>query len=99
MKLSPVEEPFRAKAQIVGSVFLLRPLDAAGLVGACRSQGIAVFGAEGFNIIGQKIQPSMEHSFDVGVDARDCYDATIEFLRSQCGGDLWFEVMVDALRQ
>ena len=98
MKLLDVEEAFRSRARIIGGVVLLKPADAIEMVASCREKGIAVFGAEGFYIIGEKIQPSMAHSFDLSDSAQNCYDATIAFLESQRSGDLWFEVMVDAAR-
>ena len=99
MKLPHEEEAFRSRARIVGGVVLLKPTDAIELVASCRDKDIAVFGAEGLFIIGDKIQPSMAHSFCLSDSAQNCYDATIAFLESQRSGDLWFEVMVDAALQ
>ena len=99
MKLPDVEEAFRSRARIVGGVVLLKPADAIELVASCKEKGIAVFGAEGFYIIGDKIQPSMAHSFSLSDSVQDCHETTIAFLESHRRGDLWFEVMIDAARQ
>lgn len=99
MKLSAVENRFRSKGRIFGSVFLLRPADAVDLVKASQQMQIAVFGAEGFFIMGNRIQPSMAHSMCVPDSEADPYGWTIDFLRSQVGSEAWFEVMVDAIRQ
>ena len=97
MKLPEVEELFRSRANIVGGVFLLKPRDAVELVRECKSKGIAVFGAEAFYVIGERIQPSMEHSIDIDTET-DPHETTISFLRSHIESELWFEVMVDAPR-
>ncbi len=98
MQLTAIEEAFRAKGNLIGSVLLLRPQDAIDLVSACQHRQIAVFGAEGFYRIGQQIQPSMEHSFCASDADQDTFGATTEFLRLQLETDLWFEVMVGEAR-
>jgi len=98
MKLLAVEELFRSRGRIIGSVFLLKPDDAIELILECKARGIPVFGAEGFSIVGDKIQPSMEHSIS-GIDADlDRHQVTISFLRSHSKLSYWFEVMVEGLR-
>ena len=100
MKLPEIEEMFRNRARIIGSLFLLSPQDAIELVRECRAKHIAGFGAEGFYIVGERVQPSMEHSISQDNDSKtDYYETTISFLQSHFGSDLWFEVMVDAPRQ
>ena len=98
MKLAEIEESFREHGKTFGGVFLLKPQDAIDLVEACRNKGISVFGAEGFFIVGDKIQPSMEHSIDSSYPDKDRYASTIDFIRSYLKSELWFEVMVDAVR-
>ena len=75
MKLTYIEKSFEKRALIKGGVFLLRPDDAIQFVKACKQQGIAILGIEGFKIFGQRIQPFQEHSLD--------FEEVIEDIRSR----------------
>ena len=95
MKLTHIEKNFEKRALIKGGVFLLRPDDAIQFVKACKEQGIAVLGIEGFKIFGQHIQPFQEHSLDFDDVIEDSHETIIKFLEEREDTDLWFEIVSD----
>ena len=95
MKLTHIEKSFEKRALIKGGVFLLRPDDAIQFVKACKEQGIAILGIEGFKIFGQNIQPFQEHSLDFDEAIEDSHETIIKFLEEREDTELWFEIVSD----
>ncbi|KAA3609492.1 MAG: hypothetical protein DWQ01_09165 [Planctomycetota bacterium] len=95
MQLTKLEEQFKTIAVIRGGVFLLRPKDAIRFVEACRDAGVGIGGLEGFKVEGDRIQPLQEHSVDYCGSDRKNHEASLTFLSSREGKDIWFEVVAD----
>ncbi len=89
------EKPFLRRGRQIGSVFVLPAQAAIEMTEYCRLHAIEVFGAEGFRLIGDRIQPQQEHSCDFGEETADRHDQLVEFLSRRLDVDLWFEVVAD----
>ena len=89
------ERLFLDKGRQVGSVFVLPPDAAIEMIHHCMSNGIDVFGVEGFLIFGDRIQPQQEHSCDFDENISRRHELVIDFLRQRLGTNLWFEVVTN----
>lgn len=87
------EKRFLQGGRQVGSVFVLPAREAIAMTQYCQSNGIDVFGAEGFRMLGDRIQPQQEHSCDFEEDVPRRHHRLVEFLSERLDTDLWFEVV------
>jgi hypothetical protein len=92
MKLTELECRFAAVGIVRGGIFLLRPLDAIRLIDESEKAGVPVLGAEGFRVIGEKIQPLQEHSIDLYGNENNSHAVLRRFVGDRSDLDIWFEV-------
>jgi hypothetical protein len=92
MNLTRIQELFKNVGLVRGSVFLLSGRDALQLIDECEKRGVDILGVEGFKVIGEKIQPFQEHSFDLYGVREDSHAVAREFIRHRLDSDIWFEV-------
>src|SRR5262249_47417375 len=90
--LSRIERLFELVAHVVGGVFLLPPHEALEFIAACRDARAIVYGADGFRMYGDQIQPQQEHILDLGKGGAKDYDTLDRFIRDRSDSSLWFEV-------
>ncbi len=97
VRYNEVEIEFIGKALVRGGVFLLRPSDAIDLINKCREKNYRVFGIDGFFIIGDKIQPSMENSIDFGELVESIsdqpYEDAVNFIEQRKDSGMYFEII------
>jgi hypothetical protein len=89
------ERLFLDRGRQIGSVFVLPPDAAIEMTHYCISKDIDVFGAEGFLISGDRIQPQQEHSCDFDESVSRRHELLINFLTQRLGTNLWFEIVTN----
>ena len=94
---SSIEKIFFSRGRQIGSVFLLPPDVAIELTRHFISNGIDVYGTEGFLIFGDRIQPQQEHSCDFDESVSRRHELVIDFLTQRLGTDLWFEIITNEM--
>ena len=96
-KLNNVEKKFlqRGLVQPTGW-FILSRKDSLEFLGACKEENIKILGIDGFFLLSDGIQPSMDNSVDFSSDyilkTDDIYTDAIEFLKNK-DEKLFFEIV------
>jgi hypothetical protein len=91
--MNNVELQFRDKALIKGGLMLFSKDDAVQFVKECRNGNLRILGVDGFKIIGEKIQPSLDNSIDLSSNNSN-YDKAVEFIKTREDG-FYFEITTD----
>lgn len=72
---------------------LLHYSDAMELIDLCQATNVPVLGIDGFWLLGDRLQPFLEHSIDFSLTAVS-YQEIKAFLASKEGLDLLFEIVL-----
>lgn len=92
--MNKVENLFKDKALVRGSVMLLSKNDAIEFIQQCEKEGIRILGVDGFLLIGDRIQPSLENSRDFTTQNamnKSIFKDAFDFVHS-VDGKFFFEI-------
>lgn len=97
--LDELENKYKHKAKIYGSVFLLKPMDAIEFISDGVNEGRFLSGVEGFSITESgACQPHQEHSNDISdteLEHTEFVEETKKFILSREHLGIWFEIVFD----
>lgn len=99
--MNKIEQEFVKKGLVEmrqnGEWFVLSKENAKAFVKACKEASILILGVDGFYLMGEKIQPSMENSIDFTSSSytkasKDNFAEAVDFLNGR-SDSLYFEIV------
>jgi len=101
--MNKVENEFIEKGAVImrpsGKWFVMSKENSMEFVEACKKESIGILGIDGFYLVEQGIQPSMENSIDFSdwnyKGSKDSHYEAIKFLRER-DEDLYFEIVCNS---
>lgn len=93
--MNKVELLFKDRAVQKGGMMFLPKHVAIQFVHECKSQGVKILGIDGFYLLGDAVQPSLDHSIDFSItDETTDYNKAEQFITVR-PDELYFEITTD----